>query len=59
MTAYKFTVCGYEVSMCSKTSLPPCPKLNGGLALYATHTKKCWTVFSGQGDNPSNLYSYN
>ena len=43
--------CGFEYSNQSKTSLPPCPNVNDG-----NHSKHCWIIVSGQGDNPKDPY---
>lgn len=48
---FKCADCGKEISMGSKTSLPPCSNFNS-----SSHTKRCWTVLSGQGDNPNDPY---
>lgn len=48
--------CGKRIKMGSKTSLPPCSNINGGLAEMLRHTKKCWIVLSGQGDAPQDPY---
>jgi len=48
---FKCADCGNEISMSSKTSLPPCPNYNP-----STHLKKCWIVLSGQGDRPDDPY---
>lgn len=54
--SFRCADCGYEISTQSVTSLPPCPKMNSGLASYVAHTKKCWTVLSGLGDAPEDPY---
>lgn len=48
---FKCSDCGKEISMGSKTSLPPCSNFSP-----SSHTKKCWTVLSGRGDSPSDPY---
>ena len=48
---FKCADCGKEISMGSKTSLPPCSNYSP-----LTHPKKCWTVLSGQGDKPNDPY---
>lgn len=53
---FKCADCGNEISMGSKTSLPPCSKMKDGLAASLVHQKKCWIVLSGQGDSPNDPY---
>jgi hypothetical protein len=48
---FKCVDCGEEISMASKSSLPPCPEF-----IEFTHPKKCWKVLSGQGDSPDDPY---
>jgi len=44
---YKCADCGYIYSNQSKKSLPPCPHFD-----ETTHPKRCWTIMTGQGDDP-------
>mgnify|MGYP005855223143 CR=1 FL=1 len=53
---FKCVDCGREITTASVTSLPPCPNINSGLAAKLLHTKKCWEVLSGNGDNPRDPY---
>ena len=48
---YRCVDCGYEYSNESKTSLPPCPKLDD-----APHPIKGWEILTGQGDAPQDPY---
>lgn len=48
---FKCADCGKVISMGSKTSLPPCSNFTA-----TTHPKRCWSVLSGQGDNPKDPY---
>ena len=43
--------CGYKYSNQSKTSLPPCPHYSP-----KTHTKKSWSILTGQGDGVKDPY---
>jgi hypothetical protein len=49
--SFKCADCGKEISMGSKTSLPPCPH-----SKTTPHTKNCWEVLSGQGDDEKDPY---
>lgn len=48
---FKCADCGNEISMGSRTSLPPCSKFS-----VSSHPKRCWTVLSGNGDSPRDPY---
>lgn len=53
---FKCVDCGKEITTPSVSSLPPCPNFDGGLGSYLVHTKKCWKVLSGKGDDPRDPY---
>ena len=48
---FKCVDCGNEISMGSKSSLPPCSKFSA-----SPHPKRCWSVLSGNGDSPRDPY---
>ncbi|KMQ74056.1 hypothetical protein [Marinobacter subterrani] len=48
---YRCADCGHEYSNQSKTSLPPCPKLE-----KVPHPRKCWKIVTGKGDAPEDPY---
>jgi len=51
---FKCADCGKEITMSSKSSLPPCPN-----SKVTQHSKKCWMVLKGQGDSPKDPYPKN
>lgn len=42
---YACADCGYEMSLESATSLPPCPQY-----IFSRHTRHSWRVLSSQGE---------
>lgn len=50
---YRCDDCGYIYTNQSKTSLPPCPRIN-----QIPHYRHSWTILNGQGDAKIDPYPY-